>query len=352
MNVSLIFGGVDGASVFPLEIPPADFSPAMLVQSVMRGKDPFGTFQNVGVNAAGAMLNSDFGTEVARGLYTGYEIVRKFGRNEDIDTGTTPEDVFNGGGTYTGLNGTSNENIAIVSASANDTGTAVTSGTTTGGSATTLTDSSATFITDSVAVGDTVLLDSVGYHGFVASIDSETQLTVHNWLNGDTSNYTLASGVTYRIARATGTGAAVVRLSRIVDEDFNAQIPQYAIMNGLITVTVSVDAIRCSTARVITAGSNGVNVGDITANMATTTANVYFEMPTIGRTLVAASTIPRGKNAIMKKTQVAITRASGTAGSATVYLYVRERGSGAFTALKVYELQTGGGITRLDIWRS
>lgn len=344
-----IYGGMDGASVFPIEISPSQFSPAMLTQSVLIGKDTFGNYRNTEVNQAGALLTSDFGTEVSRGLYSGYEIVRKFGRNTDIDTTTTPEDVYNGGSVYTGFNATANENIEAFSASGNDVGSEVSSGTTTAGTATTITDTSATFVTDSVVVGDVVLLDGSGYHGFVASIDSETQLTVHSWLNGNTDTYTATAGLAYRIARSTNTGAGVVRLSQLLDANFASKTVAYIIMNGTTGVTLTGDYMRCGSVKVISSGSNNRNVGNITLRQATTTANVFAVIPTYGRTTIGAFTIPSGKTGIVKRAQVSIVRASGSLGSGTIVMYTRERGSNTFTSLKFFEVTTGSDTTRVDV---
>jgi len=55
----------------------------------------------------GAVISSqlvgttNFFLEVAKGTVLGHSIVYKFGRNEDIDTGTDPEDVWTYGGLYT-----------------------------------------------------------------------------------------------------------------------------------------------------------------------------------------------------------------------------------------------------------
>lgn len=59
-------------------------------------------------------------TAIAIGLMTGYSIVNKFGRNPDIDTGTVPEDVWEGGGLYTGFAAAA-ETLQVFSSSANDT---------------------------------------------------------------------------------------------------------------------------------------------------------------------------------------------------------------------------------------
>lgn len=59
--------------------------------------------------------------DIAEGKRAGYTIVNKFGRNPDIDTGTTPEDIWFGGGIYTGFPVGDDELITVVSSSANDT---------------------------------------------------------------------------------------------------------------------------------------------------------------------------------------------------------------------------------------
>lgn len=76
---------------------------------------------NFTFNSAGALQTSDFLTEVARGSVNGYEIGTKFGRNPVINTNTTPEDVWNGGSTYTGFPTGSPETVQVFSSDANDT---------------------------------------------------------------------------------------------------------------------------------------------------------------------------------------------------------------------------------------
>lgn len=48
-------------------------------------------------------------------------IISKFGANTSIDTGTVPEDIWNGGGTYTGFPTSSAEVFEVFSSSVNDT---------------------------------------------------------------------------------------------------------------------------------------------------------------------------------------------------------------------------------------
>lgn len=59
---------------------------------------------------------------VASGLFQGYEVINKFGRNPSIDTNSVPEDVWNGGGVYTGFPTTGAEEFEVLSTSASDTG--------------------------------------------------------------------------------------------------------------------------------------------------------------------------------------------------------------------------------------
>lgn len=60
--------------------------------------------------------------EISAGRFTGYSVVNKFGRNTDIDTASVPEDIWNGGGLYTGFPQGSPEEFEVVSSSASDTG--------------------------------------------------------------------------------------------------------------------------------------------------------------------------------------------------------------------------------------
>jgi len=64
----------------------------------------------------------DIGLSVARGQVEGASWVLKSGRNSDIDTATVPEDIWNGGGAYTGFPLTAPEIVQAFSGSVSDTG--------------------------------------------------------------------------------------------------------------------------------------------------------------------------------------------------------------------------------------
>lgn len=335
----------EGNTRTPLSVDPVAQSQALLTQGVIIGQDASGVYRNAKVNQIGALLTGDFKAEVARGLYPGYSYGVKFGRVPDVDTtgaNAAPSDIYNGGQEYTGFNATSNEEIAATSGDNNDRGSLVSSGTATGGSHTTLIDTSATFVTDGVAVGDLVINDTQGIHGVITAVNSETQVTVFGMVNGSDDSQSNASGDAYRIATSIDTGAAVIRLTNILDQDYVLQNPVYIILNGTTTVTTSgVNAIRCATGRTVLSGSSGRNEGEITVTQAVSTSNVFCVVPTFGATTIGCFTVPAGKDCLIIGVNRSITRSNGSAGSATIALNVREFGQG-FNAERVYELNTSG----------
>ncbi len=80
-----------------------------------------GTNPVLGAGTAMYGIPYDFYLEVSKGNVPDHSIGTKFGRNPDTDTGSTPEDVWGGGGTYTGHPTGSPEIIEVFSANANDT---------------------------------------------------------------------------------------------------------------------------------------------------------------------------------------------------------------------------------------
>ena len=119
-----------------------------------------------------------------------------------------------------------------------------------------------------------------------------------------------------------------------------AQTPEYVVLNGTTTVTVTGNFMRCTRAQGILAGSGGINAGAITINQATTTANVFAVMPTTGQTNIGAYTVPAGKSVLLKRVRASITRANGSAGSSTIILNARRKGE-IFRGIRVFEVQTG-----------
>lgn len=72
-------------------------------------------------NSANAIVTMPFDLSVSLGDLPGWERVEKFGRNPNIGTATTPEDVWFGGGIYTGQPSTGNpETIEVFSDNAAD----------------------------------------------------------------------------------------------------------------------------------------------------------------------------------------------------------------------------------------
>jgi hypothetical protein len=150
-----------------------------------------------------------------------------------------------------------------------------------------------------------------------------------------------AEGDSYRIASPSSTGAGVIKITDILDEDYAAVTNKYVILNGTTTVTVTGNFFRAPRALVVVAGSSETNEGQITVRQQTDTSNVFIQMPAnFGQTTIGAFTVPAGKVAVLKRIRLSIVRASGTAGSATILLFIRERDA-AWRAIRVFEMQTG-----------
>lgn len=67
------------------------------------------------------VTSRDYEIELAAGRIAGGSIIIKSGRNSDIDAASAPEDIWDGGGVYTGFPTGSAETVTVVSSSANDT---------------------------------------------------------------------------------------------------------------------------------------------------------------------------------------------------------------------------------------
>lgn len=273
--------------------------------------------------------NIDFNLEVARGNIEGVSLFNKFGANPEIDTTTDPEDIWGQGGDYTGFDATAGETVGVVSASGSDTGSVVSSGTATGGSSTTLEDTGATFVTDGVAVGDCIVNDTQQFHGIITAVTSETVLTVYYFENGSSleTAYSFAASDAYRVVNANSTGAALVKLTQLLETDYAEYLSEYVVLNGTTEVfTTGSDYIRNPRAIVLLAGSNDGSVGNLGGRQGTTTANIFWLINAgDNQTKVACGTVPAGQT-IYASLDCHMTRTNGAAGSAGVVFLVRPYG--------------------------
>jgi len=291
--------------------------------------------------------NNNFLLETARKNNAGVSPYNKFGSNSDIDTGSAPEDICGYPGLYTGFDATAGEAIGVRSTGAgsgNDTGSLVTSGTSTGGSDTTLEDTGTNFIVASVSVGDMILNDTDQFHGVVTAVTSATVLTVIAFDNGDAENPpSFETGKTYRIVQPSGSGACVVKVIKALETDYAEYKSEYVIMNGSTEVdTVGTDYIRCSRAKVVLWGSGGTTDGTIVGRQTTTTANVFWEIESDhDQTLVACDTIPAGHTLYITGISAKMARANGSAGSAEVDFKTRQVNTTGFNT-KIHEYISHG----------
>ena len=289
-----------------------------------------------------SLRTNDFLTAVALGEVPGHSYVNKFGRNADVDSASGYEVVWDGGGTaYTGFNATALEAVEVLSSAAADAGTQLSTGTLTGGSATTFVDTAADFVTDTVAVGDIVINDTQDDHGIVTAVTSLTTLTVRNMRHGTTP----ASGDTYRVVTPASTGAAVIRLPRLLTTANNSLGVEYIVLNGVTGVDTTGTYLRCSRARVVLAGSGLGNAGTITARQTTTTANIFLVMP-IGynSSMVACDTVPPGAKGWLLGWHAAITGV----GAADVNVRILARPTGETFQVQEDGNLRGGGASALD----
>jgi hypothetical protein len=242
-----------------------------------------------------AIEPTDFYLGIGLGLIPGFDYVHKFGKNADIDAAVgTYETIWNGGGNYTGFNCTSASTIGIASTVTTDKGILITSGIATAESRLSLHDDNATFVSIPVVVGDMILDDTDKCHGVVAEVVGETELRTRGFdrLSGRNRSE-VRVGDSYRIARASSTGASVVELQLLLDANLENQTNEFVIMDGTTTVTTTGEYLRNSRVRVLQAGSAGFNDGAISTFNTFNVANIFSVMPNnTNSTLICAYTIP------------------------------------------------------------
>ncbi len=138
---------------------------------------------------------------------------------------------------------------------------------------------------------------------------------------------------------AAGTGARTIQIYGL---DANwAEQNETVTLNGATAVDTANTYIRVFRGVVRTAGSGLVNAGALTARQKTTTANVFFILP-IGynETMVAAWTVPAGKQAYLNSWFASL---SGVAGAADVSAKLMVRPTGEVFQVKEEFGGRGGG---------
>ena len=311
----------------------------------------------VDVGASGALSTSDFLIEVAKGNIPGHSQINKYGHNPAITTTSDPEDVWGGNGIYD-FYFTTNQTVEAVSTDIDDVGSAIKSGTATGGSLTTLVDTGADFTAaTAVSVGDVVINDTNGEFATVQAVTATT-LTHTTMISGSTVQTVLpvnershanAAGDTYRIATSTDTGAGVIHVEGLTDTGSGAWevATETVILNGQTDVAMLNTYVRLYRSFVLHAGSSGMNEGSITVEVdATTNAGVSINTMD-GQTQQAIFTVPSGKTAYFITGYVGISSGGNPASPASSVFTWRARtnngAAGVFSIKGQIEVIANGG---------
>lgn len=148
--------------------------------------------------------------------------------------------------------------------------------------------------------------------GHNADIDDGAQEDV--WEPGGELSY-LSSAETMEIAStsaddaAAGTGARTVMIQGVDDDGLF--ISEVVTLNGTSNVQTSNSYLRVNLMNILTAGSAGWNVGDLTAT-ATTAATIQDEMDaTEGFSQSSHYTVPAGKTAFLTQVELNAAKLSG-----------------------------------------
>ncbi len=210
------------------------------------------------------LLNS---SDIVVGDVTGAGSINVFGRNPTITIASAPEDVWAGGGLYTGFNATGSEILDVFSSDEDD---------------------------------------DVG-----------------------------------------GPGALTIRVYGLKTNTSTAYESEDIILTGLVIANSISSWYRVNRAVILTAGSTGNNVGNITIRQTVTTANIFAVMPaTFNQTNIAAYTIPFNITGFLVKFSMQISRSSGALGSSLATLRTRDTSNnGVFLSQVAIDIQTGGNYT-------
>lgn len=378
MQIKGTIGSSDKLSVFPVGVNPSDFSQAALVQSINRGRQPDGDY--VAVPADGTALNET--TLLSGGATFVSDWIDSDGYS-DIQIFVTSDVISAVRGLLVEYTDDVQAGSPTVQASQTFTFSAVdiergylrlnveplldgfrvsyTNGAT----------AQSNFLLD-VALRTIAQPDNRNEAGALLTANFNTEVALDNvpnytidtkfgrnpdvdsgpedmWANGGnyTGHPTSFTPETVDVFSSSandtsaGTGARTVRITGLKSNTSEVYETEDIIMNGTTAVTSTNTWWRVNRLEVLTGGSTGNNVGNITVRSTTTTANVFVFCPaTFNQSQVGAYTVPYAKKMIIKRIRTSITRANGSAGSATITLRARPSG-GVYKAIRAFELQTG-----------
>ena len=246
------------------------------------------------INNAGApqICSQDYLMALAEGDIENHTPFAQIGYTPAMTTSIS--DVWDVGGTY--VFPTAEAGLEVVSTNnTDDIGTAIFTGTDTGGGTTTsLVDTGADFTAGTpAAAGDVVILDKSGTTpewGYVTAVAANTLTVAGGFSSGGT-----ASGRGYHVIDTGATAGAQAVMLDYLDDDF-AEKTEICIMNGTTEVpTVNTDIYRINAFKIVAVGANGIGTGTISLrNLADTP--VYARI-TIGYTSARNSiyTVPADK---------------------------------------------------------
>lgn len=240
--------------------------------------------------------------QIAEGNVTNHVPWSKVGFNPAITTAM--EDIWSAGGLYVFPTAATAMQVVSSSAGDEDLGTVIHSGAATGaaGSTTTISVAGENFAT-TTAIGDLVILDKAGTTpewGYVTAVTSDTVLTCGG---GFSSAGTGASRASYSVIDVSAkTGAHAVRVEYL-DATY-ASASEIAILDGDAPVALTGSPFRINSFRVISAGTAGTCVGNLT--LEATVGGQDYSYITAGYTRARnnAYTVPFGKTLYVNMWQV------------------------------------------------
>jgi len=123
---------------------------------------------------------------------------------------------------------------------------------------------------------------------------------------------------------SAGTGLRTLRLYGL--DTNGVEQTEDIILNGITVVTSTLLYLRLDTAKGLTAGTLGYNVGDISIAQSTTTAVIFAVVPaTYNSTMIAAYTIPSNKTGYLIVQRAAI--ANKNAATVAIRMQIRQPSS-------------------------